>query len=144
MHELHWLKWDWICACCHFVKLKKEVMGLRFSAKTKPLISQVTCYFQATPNEAHFWDLQIMNPPKSVKSSEPQWANLPHKLMTLHYNIIMALDTEHSTKMYDVTAWRAIQLLQWPCMHADGNGTGSSLRSWNYITTLVNILWDIT
>jgi len=28
-------------------------------------------------------------------------------------------------------------------MHADRNGTGSSLRSWvlNYITTSVNILW---
>jgi len=52
--------------------------------------------------------------------------------MTLDYNI---LDTEHSTKTYDVTATVA--------MHADGNDTGSSLRSWvlNYVTTSVNILW---
>ena len=62
--------------------------------------------------------------------------------MTLHYNIIMVLDTEHSTKMYDVTAWRAIQTAT-VAMHGNGNGTGSSLRSWvlNYIITSVNIMW---
>jgi len=44
--------------------------------------------------------------------------------------------------MYDVTAWGAIQTST-VAMHADGNCTGSSLRSWvlNYITTSVNILW---
>ena len=59
--------------------------------------------------------------------------------MTLYYNIIMVLDSEHSTKIYDVTAWRAIHTFT----VAMGNGTGSSLRSWllNYITTSVNILW---
>ena len=54
----------------------------------------------------------------------------------------MVLDTEHSTKIYGVTAWRAIQTAM-VAMHADGNGTGSSLRSCvlNCITTSVNILW---
>ena len=63
--------------------------------------------------------------------------------MTLHYNILMVLDTEHSTKIYDVTTWRAIQTANTVAMHADGNGTGSSLRSrvLNYITTSINILW---
>jgi len=56
--------------------------------------------------------------------------------MTLHYNI---LDTEHSNKTYDVTAIQTATV----AMHAYGNNTGSSSRSWvlNYITTSVNILW---
>ena len=63
--------------------------------------------------------------------------------MTLYYNILMVLDTEHSTKIYDVTAWRAIQTANMLAMHAHGNGIGSSLSSWvlNYITTSINILW---
>jgi len=39
--------------------------------------------------------------------------------MTLYYNIIMVLDTEHSTKIYDVTSWRAVQTAKVP-MHANG------------------------
>jgi len=38
--------------------------------------------------------------------------------MTLHYNILMVLDTEHSTKIYDVTAGRAIQTANTVAMHA--------------------------
>ena len=63
--------------------------------------------------------------------------------MTLHYNIIMVLDTYRAQhKIYDVTAWGAIQTAT-VAMHADGNGTGSSLRYrvLKYITTSVNILW---
>jgi len=48
----------------------------------------------------------------------------------------------YGAQHHDVTAWRAIQTAT-VAMHADGNGTGSSLRSWvlNYITTSVKILW---
>jgi len=55
--------------------------------------------------------------------------------MTLHYNIIVFW-------IQSTTVWRAIQTATM-AMHADGNGTGSSLRSWvlNYITTSVHILW---
>ena len=36
--------------------------------------------------------------------------------MTLHYSIIMVVDTEHSTKTYDVTAIQTATV----AMHADG------------------------
>ena len=50
--------------------------------------------------------------------------------MTLHYSIYNGfwIHTEHSTKIYDVTAWRAIQSAM-VAMYADGSGTGSSLRN---------------
>jgi len=50
----------------------------------------------------------------NMKGSESQWANPPHKW---HYTT--TLRTEHSTKIYDVTAWRAIQTSTM-AMHADG------------------------
>jgi len=65
--------------------------------------------------------------------SEPQWA----------YNIIWFwICTEHSTKFMMWLLGTAIQTAT-VAMHADGNGTGSSLRSWvlNYVTTSVNVLW---
>ena len=55
----------------------------------------------------------------------------------------MDLDVEHNTKIYDMTACRAIQTTA-VAIHAVGSDTGSSLMSWvlNCIETSVDILWD--